>query len=113
LIAQWHPVEQQLLCGGEGAALGWLRGALRRLLVMHGDSAVTDIACGVLDDCTRVHHDRLGLQGAAVIGSLLRRELAAVHRSASKPSCGPHPSPATLWNTGRTRRPPAPIPLPI
>lgn len=113
LIGQWLPVEQQLLCGGEGAALGWLRGALRRVLVLHGHAAITDIALGVLNDCVRIHHDRLGEQGAVVIRSLLRRELAALFRSAPNSCCGPHPSPATLWNTGRTRRPPAPIPLPI
>jgi transposase InsO family protein len=113
LIGQWRPVEQQLLFGGEGAALGWLRGAVHRLLITHGDSPATDIARGVLDDCIRTHHDRLGQQGAIVIRSLLRRELAALLRPVPKSSCGPHPSPATLWNTGRTRRPPAPNPLPI
>ncbi len=97
----------------QGAALGWLRGALHRLLVVHGDSAITDIAHGVLDDCVRRHHDRLGEQGAVVIRSLLRRELATPLQSTPNSPCGPTPSPATLWSTGRTRRPPAPIPLPI
>jgi hypothetical protein len=42
--------------------------------------------------------------------------LSALPRSAPNSpnsACAPSPPPATLWNTGRTKRPPAPIPLPI
>jgi transposase InsO family protein len=113
LVSQWLPTERQLLCGGEGAALGWMRAALHRLLVLHGHDAILDIAHGVMDDCARTHHDRLGQPGADAIRALLKRELTALLRSTPNSSCPPTPSLATLWNTGRTRRPPAPNPLPI
>jgi len=112
LTTQWLPAERQLLFRGEGAALGWIRGALRRLLLVHGHNATLDIAHGVVDDCIRAHHERLGQPGANAIRTLLQRELNALPSPSNSP-CGPSPPLATLWNTGRTQRPPAPNSLPI
>lgn len=116
LAAQWMPDKRRLLCEGEGVALGWIRGALHRLLVIHGYDATLDIVRGLVDDCVRIHHDRLGEAGTHAVLALLRRELSALPRStpnSPKPSCASSPPLATLWNTGRTKRPPAPNPLPI
>jgi len=71
---------KQLACAGEAAPLGWSRGArgAHRLLVVPGHNAILDIALGIMDDCDRTHHDRLGQKGAAAVRALLQRELAAL-----------------------------------
>jgi transposase InsO family protein len=113
LVTQWLPAERQLLFGGEGAALGWIRGALQQILSVHGCQATLDITRGLVDDCVRSRHDRLGEPGADAIRNLLQRELNALLRAPPNSSCAPDPPLATLWNTGRTQRPPPPDPLPI
>jgi hypothetical protein len=113
LVTQWLPAERQLLFGGEGAALGWIRGALQQILSVHGCQATLDITRGLVDDCVRSCHDRLGEPGADAIRNLLQRELNALLRAPPNSSCAPDPPLATLWNTGRTPRPPPPKPLPI
>ena len=113
LVSQWLPREQQLLFGGDGAALGWMRGALIKLLVLHGHQGTTDIAMGFMDECARTYQDRLGQNGTEAIRTLLQRELSAL--PGTPPVCpgASNPPPAILWNTGRTKRPPAPNPLSI
>lgn len=113
LVSQWQPREQQLLFGGVGAALGWMQQALRRIAVLHGPLALADIANGVMNDCTQAHFSRLGRSGVEAIRALLLRETLAATKSNSGPTCRSTPPLATLWNTGRTKRPPAPNPLPI
>jgi transposase InsO family protein len=113
LVSQWLPAERQLLFGGEGAALGWIRGALHQILSLHGCQATLDITRGLVDDCVRSHHDRLAEPGADAIRTLLQRELNALLSAPPNSSCAPGPTLATLWNTGRTQRPPPPNPLPI
>jgi transposase InsO family protein len=113
LVTQWLPAERQLLFGGEGAALGWIRGALQQILSVHGCQATLDITRGLIDDCVRSHHDRLAEPGTDAIRTLLQRELNALLRAPPDSSCAPAPTLATLWNTGRTQRPPPPNPLPI
>jgi transposase InsO family protein len=112
LANQWLPAERRLLFGGEGAALGWLRGALHKLAHVHGPNATLDIAHAVVNQSVRAHQDRLGQSGAHAIHSLLQRELNALLAATPDSSCASSPPLATLWNTGRTQRPPAPNPLP-
>jgi len=113
LVSQWQPREQQLLFGGVGAALGWMQQALRRIATVHGDCAIADIANGVMNDCAKVHFGRLGQPGVDAIRVLLQREISVIASPNQYPSCQSAPTIATLWNTGRTKRPPAPNPLPI
>ena len=113
LVSQWQPREHQLLFGGVGAALGWMQAALRRIASVHGDPALVDIANGVMNDCARIHFARLGQPGVDAIRTLLQREISAIASPTQNPACHPTPPLATLWNTGRTKRPPAPNPLPI
>jgi hypothetical protein len=113
LVSQWQPCEQQLLFGGVGAALGWMQQALRRIAVVHGDCAIADITNGVMNDCAQAHFGRLGQPGVDAIQALLQRELSAIAQPSKNPSCQAASTIATLWNTGRTKRPPAPNPLPI
>lgn len=113
LVSQWQPREQQLLFGGVGAALGWMQQALRRIAAVHGDCAFADIANGVMNDCAKVHFERLGQPGVDAIQALLQREISVIASPNQDPSCQSTPPLATLWNTGRTKRPPAPNPLPI
>jgi len=113
LVSQWQPREQQLLFGGVGAALGWMQQALRRIAIVHGDSAIADIANGVMNDCAQRHFGRLGHLGIDAIRALLAREISAIAPPNRDPTCQSSPPLATLWNTGRTKRPPAPNPLPI
>ena len=113
LISQWQPREQQLLFGGIGAAFGWMQQALRRIAIVHGNGALSDIANGVMNDCTQSHFRRLGQPGVDAIRALLLRELSVIAPPNPIPSCQSALPLATLWNTGRTKRPPAPNPLPI
>jgi len=113
LVSQWQPREQQLLFGGQGAALGWMQGALSRILVIHGDVALLDIANGVMDECARAYFGRLGHPGVDAIRTLLQRQISTIIPSTPNSPCPPAPPLATLWNTGRTKRPPAPNHLPI
>lgn len=113
LVSQWQPREQQLLFGGIGAALGWMQQALRRIAIVHGDAALTDIALGVMNDCAQAHSLRLGQPGVDAIRTLLLREISVIAPPNPIPTCQSAPPLATLWNTGRTKRPPAPNPLPI
>lgn len=113
LVSQWRPREQHLLFGGEGAALGWMQAALPRIASAHGDAALVDIANGVMSDCARIHFGRLGQPGVDAIRTLLQRAISAIASPTQDPPCHPTPPLATLWNTGRTKRPPAPNPLPI
>ena len=113
LVSQWQPREQQLLFGGVGAALGWMHQALRRIAIVHGDCAIVDIANGVMNDCAQAHFSRLGHSGVDAIRTLLVREISAITPPNQDPTCQSAPPIATLWNTGRTKRPPAPNPLPI
>jgi hypothetical protein len=113
LVSQWQPREQQLLFGGIGAALGWMQQALRRMAIVHGDGVLSDIANGVMNDCARTHFQRLGQPGVDAIRALLLREITAVAPPNQDPTCQSAPPLATLWNTGRTKRPPPPNPLPI
>lgn len=119
LAIQWLPKEQQLLCGGEGVGLGWMRAALRRLLLVYGYPAIIDVARAVTDEFARGHLDRLGQQGLDAICSLLQRELRLLERqpppSPANPrhsGCSPEPLAAILETVGRTPRPPPPNPLP-
>jgi len=113
LVSQWQPREQQLLFGGVGAALGWMQQALRRIAIVHSDIALKDIATGVMNDCAQAHFHRLGQPGVDAIRALLLRELSAIAPPNQDSTCLSAPPLATLWNTGRTKRPPAPNPLPI
>jgi transposase InsO family protein len=113
LISQWQPREEQLLFGGVGAALGWMQQALRRIAIVYGAIALKDIAEGVMNDCARAHFDRLGQPGVDVIRSLLQREISAIAPQNQNSTCHSASPLATLWNTGRTKRPPAPNPLSI
>jgi hypothetical protein len=113
LISQWQPRQQQLLFGGAGAALGWMQAALRSIAHVHGDLALLDIATGVMNDCAQAHFATLGQPGADAIRALLQREISAITSCPKHPSCHQPPPLATLWTTGRTKRPPAPNPLPI
>lgn len=113
LVSQWRPREHKLLFGGVGPALGSMQAALRRLLVVHGNVALLDIANGVMDECARAHFGRLGQPGVDAIRTLLQREISTIIPSTPNSSCPSAPPLATLWNTGRTKRPPAPNYLPI
>ena len=113
LAAQWLPEEQQLLFNGAGIGLGWMRGALRRLLLLHGHAATYDLAHGVMNDCARAHHDRLGQPGVDAIRALLERELQNLLQTTTHSGCSPGSSSDTLWNIGRKQRPSAPNPLRI
>jgi hypothetical protein len=113
LVSQWQPREQHLLFGGLGAALGWMQAALRRIAIIHGHAVLVDIANGVMNDCAHVHAATLGQSGIDAIRTILHREISAVTSSTPDPACNPAPPLGTLWNTGRTKRPPAPNPLPI
>jgi hypothetical protein len=113
LVSQWQPREQQLLFGGVGAALGWMQQALRRIAIVHDEAALADIANGVMNDCARAHFARLGQSGVDAIRALLQREISAIAPPNQNHTCQSAPLLATLWNTGRTKRPPAPNPLPI
>ena len=112
MVCQWQPREQQLLFGGVGAALGWIQNALRGIARLHGTDTLADIAGGVMNDCAQANFERLGQPGVDAIRQLLQRELQALTPSNPNPACQkPHPL-GTLWYTGRTKRPPAPNPLP-
>jgi hypothetical protein len=113
LAAQWLPEEQQLLFNGAGIGLGWMRGALRRLLLVHGHAATYDLAHGVMNDCARVHYDRLGQPGVDAIRALLERELDNLLQTTTHSGCSPGSSSDALWNIGRKQRPSAPNPLRI
>jgi hypothetical protein len=66
-----------------------------------------------MSDCAQAHFRRLGQPGVDAIRALLHREISAIAPPDPNPSCQSAPPLATLWNTGRTKRPPAPNPLPI
>ncbi|MFC1642616.1 hypothetical protein ACFL5O_08015, partial [Myxococcota bacterium] len=118
LAAQWLPKEQQLLFGGLGIGPVWMRGALERLLVVHGATATHDLALGVMHDFARANPNRLGRRGVEAIQALLERELRALplgpqHQTPAPSACSPGPSSATLWNIGQWLRPFAQNPMPI
>jgi transposase InsO family protein len=113
LVSQWQPREQQLLFGGVGAALGWMQAALRMIATVNGHAALVDIANGVMNECANSHFATLGQPGVDAVRTILSREISAITPPTPNPACN-QPSPlGTLWNTGRTKRPPAPNPLPI
>lgn len=110
LAAHWMPARGELLFGGEGLGLGWLRGALARLITMHGLPCATDLITGALSSFRLAYRDRLAESGIEAVAALVHRELVR-HRkrsAPSKPNCPPTQDSATLWNTGRTKRPPTP-----
>jgi hypothetical protein len=113
MVYQWQPREQQLLFGGVGAALGWIQNALRGIARLHGTDTLADIAGGVMNDCAQANSARLGQPGVDAIRQLLQRELQALTPQNQNPACQNHQPLGTLWNTGRTKRPPAPNPLSI
>lgn len=113
LAAQWLPKEQGLLFNGEGIGLGWMRGALPRMLTLHGHAAIHDLAHGIMNDCARAHRDRLGQRGVDAIRAVLERELQNLRQNPVHSGCSPGASSDILWNIGRKPRPSAPNPLRI
>jgi len=116
LASQWQPRNAVLLFGGVGLGLGWLRASLARLVARHGLLAATDTVIGALADLRLRRHDHLGDAGFQAVVSVVHRELArpGPHRRAPPSTqCPPPANSATLWNIGRTTRPPAPAPLRI
>ncbi|MFC1642328.1 hypothetical protein ACFL5O_06525 [Myxococcota bacterium] len=77
LATQWLPKEQELLWGGLSIGQVWMQQALKKTLSLHGASAIRDLARGVMLDCARARHGRLGEPGVAAIRALLERELQA------------------------------------
>jgi transposase InsO family protein len=116
LASQWQPRDAVLLFGGVGLGLGWLRASLARLVALHGLLAATDTVTGALADLRLRRHDHLGHAGFEAVAALVRRELGRLgpqHRAPPNTQCPPPANSATLWNIGRTTRPPAPDPLRI
>jgi hypothetical protein len=109
LVMQWVPAQRQLLFGGDGLGLGWMRGAIGVLLERHGDSLAADVAAGVLDEFLRARRDALGDDGAAAIATLLQRELALA-RARHLPLAD-HPPSAIPAPIGRSTRSVDPSPL--
>lgn len=73
---QWLPDQRELLFGGDGLGLGWMRGALSILLERHGEGTATDLCVGTLDEIFRAHRAAIGNDGCNAIAQLLKRELA-------------------------------------
>lgn len=116
LASGWLPSEGALLFGGAGLGLAWLRAALARLVALHGIVAATDTVSGALEDLRLRRRDHLGDRGFDAVAALVRSELARCgpqDRAPPNTQCPPPANSATLWNIGRTTRPPAPDPLPI
>jgi hypothetical protein len=93
--------------GGEGAGLGHLRGALRRLAELHPD-AIRDL--GASDDFRLAFNDHLGPAGIDAIAVLLAREL---HKVTADQNCAAPAAFAILARTGKKPRPPPSDRLPI
>jgi hypothetical protein len=108
LAHQWLPATASLLLGGEGAGLGHLRGALRRLAELHPD-AIRDLALGAFDDFRLAFNDHVGPAGIDAIAALLAREL---HKVSADQNCAAPAASAILARTGKKPRPP-PDRLPI
>ena len=97
----------QLLLRGEGLGLGWLRGALARVMAMHGSRCATELITGAQSSFRLTFRDRLGERGIEAVIALVHREVDR-HRASSaaaKPNCPPTQDSATLGNTVRTKRP--------
>jgi hypothetical protein len=116
LATQWQPRAQALLFGGAGLGLGWLRAALARLVALHGLAPATDTVTGALADLRLRRHDHLGERGFDAVVAIVQREFAQLgplNRAPPNTQCPPSANSATLWNIGRSTRPPAPDPLSI
>jgi hypothetical protein len=109
LVAQWIPARREILFGGHGLGLGWLRGALDLLVTRHGETAAADITRGALDDVVRVHRDTLGPDGRDAITGLVDRELS--HARAT--NIADRKEGAIHASVGHFLRSTTPSPLPI
>jgi len=73
--SQWLPDKKTLLFGGAGIGHAWMRGALKRLVELHGPAA-GDIALGVLNNFRHAQLDNLGADGIGAVERIAHRYFA-------------------------------------
>lgn len=108
LTAQWRPSTGTLLFGGAGPASAWVRGALERLVELHGPVAAADIARGVQHAFRLANLDRLGPDVLDAIATVLDRHLVSLPTPRTTAPCAPAAPSAILGRTGKNQRPPPP-----
>ena len=114
LAAQWSHATGALLFAGQGAALGWLRAALGRLVDLHGAVAARDVACALVatwrppNDAP--HAPPPGTARDAVV-ALAHDEINALPTAPATPGCAARFASAILGSTGPPLRPAPPEPL--
>jgi hypothetical protein len=106
IATQWQPATRTLLANGAGLGAVYLRGAIVRLLELHGPTTATDIAKSVFRDFACARHDALGPLGIAAIQALLDRSLPALATSTASQSFGPQLVLDTLTRAGKNRHRP-------
>jgi hypothetical protein len=97
----------------ESASARWVAPCEGSWLSALGHAATYDLAYGVISNCARAHHDRLGQPGVDAIGALLERELQNLPQTPTHSGSFPGSSADILWNIAQKSRPSAPNPLPL
>lgn len=73
--SQWLPDKKTLLFGGAGIGHAWMRGALQRLVELHGPAA-GDIVLGVFNNFRHAQLDNLGAEGIQAVERIAHRYFA-------------------------------------
>jgi len=104
---QWLPDKKQLLFGGAGIGHAWIRGAIERLVELHGPAS-TDIALGVLAQFRRAQQQHLGAEGLQAIERIAETYFAPIPKLDDKQHCSAEFLSAILPNTGSLPHPKPP-----
>lgn len=111
IAAQWLPERGELLCGGVGAGTAWLRGALARLVEVHGPVAGVDIAGAAIASFASASRSRLGDDGVRAVVSKATQHAAQLATAPPTVDVAAELTAAILRDTGPPRRPEPPFPL--
>lgn len=104
---QWLPEKRQILFGGAGVGHAWIRGAITRLVELHGPASA-DIAHGVFNHFRRDQQQQLGAEGLQAIELLVEPYFAQIPKLDDKQHCSAEFLSAILRNNGSLPHPQPP-----
>lgn len=104
---QWLPDNKQLLFGGAGIGHAWIRGAIERLVELHGPASA-DIARGVFNHFRQAQQQHLGAEGLQAIERVVEPYFARIPILDDKQHCSAEFLSAILANNGSLTHPKPP-----
>lgn len=89
IACQWIPERDRLLFDGVGAGTGWMRGAVKRLVELHGVNVAIDMARGALQGFANDSINQIGKMGIDAVSAVLENYLAEIPTEMAKEDFAP------------------------